>query len=207
MAIKTHSATDDKKSPPTRWPPLKLEVKEGDGDDQWEVFPGGSSDALFSAQEKEDATDRAINCVAAGGGGFVVVHLHGLKFATPVFALHPRAELLRIGRETAERQSMPFMTPQLVGDFDVPDGDLELAVALWHICLEALVLWGETKFGHAYQYGTYVLVNRDSERYTLEQCESTAAAIHRLEEVVRHMPSSTLSRVRMETKLLNRYRP
>lgn len=206
MATKTHSSTDDKKSPSSR-SRLKLEVKEGEGDDRWEVFPAGSSDALFSAQEREDATDRAINCVAAGGGGFVVVHLHGLKFATPVFALHPRAELLRIGRETAEHQSMPFMTPRLVEDFDVPEGDLEVAVALWHICLEALVLWGETKFGYAYQYGTYVLLNRNSERYAFEQCETTAAAIHRLEEVVRHMPSSTLSRARMERKLLNRYRP
>lgn len=163
----------------------KLEVKPDEGRGGWAAFWAGSDEALFFEDEEADAEDKAINHLAARDGGHVVVHRSdALVVITTVARLPSRAQILEQGRKICATRSMPLVVSGTAADFDVPEGDLEFVVALWHVCVaHPLVMSCETDLGIAYQYGPYVLLNRDSERFTLEECESTAAAMRRLSEV------------------------
>jgi hypothetical protein len=162
----------------------KLEVRPN-GRGGWEVCWAGCDGVLFLAKEEGDAEDKAIDYIASKDGGHVVVHRSdALQIVTTVARLPSRAEILREGSEICGASATPLVTEAIAANFDVPDEDLKFAVSLWHICVaHPTFLSCETNFGVAYQYGPYVLLNRDCARFTFEECQSTAAAMRRLSEV------------------------
>jgi hypothetical protein len=154
--------------------------------DGWEVCAEGSHDPLFFEQDVRDANDKAINHLSKEGGGEVLELARDGKVIerTAVPGSLSRADILKTGHAICEAKSIPLVRPETAVEFDVPQEDLEFAVALWHVCLASEdTPWQETNLGVAVQHGPYVLLNRDSGRFTLEQCETTAAAMRRFHEV------------------------
>lgn len=184
MGTSSMSSTDGQ-SAPRRALFSKLEVRLNDCGG-WKVCWAGSDGVLFLVTEEGDAEDKAIDYLAARDGGHVVVHRSdALQIVTTVARLPSRAEILREGSEICGVPATPLVTEEIAANFDVPEEDLEFAVSLWHVCVaHPTFLSCETDFGVAYQYGPYVLLNRDCARFALEECKTTAAAMRRLSGVV-----------------------
>jgi hypothetical protein len=163
-----------------------LEITPNDLRGGWEVVAAGSHNPLYFEREIWDASDRAIDHLSENGGGEVLEwsrdgRIIGRQSVSKVLS---REGILQRGQEICAAESMPLIQSSSAVDFDVPCDELEFAAALWHVCNESRgTAWKETDLGFAFQYGPYVLLNRDSGRYALEQCDGTAAAMRRFDEV------------------------
>jgi len=173
---------------------LVLEVTPNDQRGGWEVIAAGSREPLYFEQEIWEASARAIDHLSENGGGEVVEWSpEGRMIGRQSFAgVLSREEILARGREICEAEAAPLVGPGSAIEFDVPGEELEFAAALWRVCGEpGMGAWKETDLGFAFQYGPYVLLNRDSGRLALEEYEGTAAAMRRYRGISRDDFAST----------------
>ena len=185
MGVKAESPTDSRSPSEAS---LTLEVRPSDAPDCWEVLRPDSHDPLWKGLSRWEASEKAINHLSATCGGEVVEWSPAgcVIERQPVPKALSRAGIIKVARAGCERDSVSLIGPETAVEFDVPAEDLEFAAALQRFCSEpGDARWKETDLGFAFQHGRYVLWNRDSGRFALEEMKTTAAAMRRFERIRR----------------------